>query len=94
MINMDERHDLPEELDEAIEKSLDMIRDQIHKPDVYDGSAQYSLDQISAYAAMSLTYSSLYYLKGQKNKATALMRHADALEYMINSLKYKIKAAG
>ena len=82
---------MPAELKDAIEDSLDMIREQMERPGVYDGTAQASLDKISAYAALFKMYSAKYYMEGNSKAATAINRRTDALEYMINSLKYKIK---
>lgn len=87
----DEQQQLPDHLRLAVDECLDMIQRQMEDPHVYDNNTQEALDKISAYAAMFKTESAWCSLRGQRTRATFFNKHCEALEYMINSLKYKIR---
>lgn len=82
---------IPGHLLMAVEEALEMVERQKLDPHVYDNNTQEALDKISAYAAIFKMQSAWYSLNGERNKATFMNKHTEALEYMINSLKYKIR---
>lgn len=83
--------EIPKRLKLAVEEALDMVERQKEDPHVYDFKTQEALDKISAYAAMFKMESAWCSLNGERSKATFYNKHCEALEYMINSLKYKIR---
>lgn len=83
--------EIPEDMDEYISRALKMISDQAKNPHIYDNNTQEALDRISAFAARFKIESAWCSLNGERTKATFYNKHCDALEIMINSLKYKIK---
>lgn len=83
--------ELSEDVQAAVADALNMIQEQARNPHVYDHNTQEALDKISAYAAMFKTESAWCSLNGQRTRATFFNKHCEALEFMINSLKYKIR---
>jgi RPA family protein len=88
---MTESIEVPKQLLTAVEEAIEMIEKQMQNPHVYDHNTQEALDKISAYAARFKQESAYASLRGERTKATFYNKHSDALEIMINSLKYKIK---
>jgi uncharacterized protein YfkK (UPF0435 family) len=85
-------NELPKHIQTAVEEALEMVQQQKVDPHVYDNNTQEALDKISAYAAMFKIESAWCSLNGERSKGTFYNKHCEALDYMINSLKYKIRA--
>lgn len=75
----------------SIDEAMDMVKEQMVNPGVYNDNTQWALDKISAYAALFVSEGAFFRLRGESKKASFCQYHADALKIIIDSLKYKIK---
>lgn len=83
--------EVPEGMLEWVDEAYALIMKQKEDPHVYDENTQEALDRVSAYAAIFKMESATASLNGDRTIATFYNKNCEALEYMINSLKYKIK---
>lgn len=84
--------EFPDDLDEALERAVDFCARQMANPDVFTDDTLKALSEISAYAAYLRIKGAEYSFRGEKAKGTFIRANVDAMQTIIDSLKYKINA--
>lgn len=84
--------EFPNDLQTALDKALDFCQQQMSNADVFNSDTLRALTQISAFTAYLRVKGAEYAMMGDRKKSTFVRANVDALEYIINALKYKCKA--
>lgn len=78
---------------EAVEEAVRMTRAQFEKPDVYNDTTLETLAKMSALAAFFRQKAAEASVAGDRKTSGYYKGHVEALQLVIDSLKYKINAA-
>lgn len=84
--------DFPSDLQDALNRAITLCEKQMSNPDVFNSNTLKALSEISAFAGYLKIKSAEYVMRGDKAKGAYIKANADGLQYLIDSLKYKVNA--